>query len=344
MTEEKSYQEIRKDLIQKYKTNIMPKLAEWEKKRQKYNNPFKNFKKILKILGISILIGYLGIPAIFILVLILCSTIPALHELDIFAYVYMIFSIFSDMTVILFIILLFYVIIKLFKYSTNYYEFQKVQKDIKSFVMPIFCSCFPDLKWVPEKEHLTELYRNANVLPKFDFLEYDDCFVGSYKGVNFVIEEVNAIVKGNKNYSVFNGVVIRFKDFNKKFKGCTVIQPDIYFFSPSKNLHKTEMEDIVFESEYNVYTNNDVEARYLITPSFMDRIKSIKSVFKSDSAFVSFICGNFFLGLKSYENLFDYASMEKSLSDPKPFVKMSEEIISILKLIDHFKLDQNIGL
>ena len=349
MTEEKAYQEIRNNLIQKYKTNIMPKIAELEKKRQsivKPLDPFKNFKKILIILGIPFLIGYIGIPVIIIFVLILCCIIPSLPYIDIFAYSDMIFTIFFVVTVIPLIIFCLYVLIGLFIYSRNCYKFQTVQKNIKSIVMPIFCSCFPDLKWVPEKEHLTEMYKIANILPKFDFLEYDDCFIGSYKGVNFVIEEVNASVKRTDGspYSVFRGAVIRFKDFNKKFKGHTIIKPDIYIFSPSKKLHKAEMEDIVFEKDYNVFTNDDVEARYLITTSFIDRIKSIKSVFNANKVFVSFICGNFFLGLKTYENLFDYGQIFNSLNDSKPFIKMSEEIISILKLIDHFKLDQKIGM
>ena len=83
MEEEKSYQEIRRDLVEKYKTEVVPKLAEWEKERQKYTNPFKDFKKILIKLGIFILIGYLIIPAI---VIILCLYINFKMRLVLFSF------------------------------------------------------------------------------------------------------------------------------------------------------------------------------------------------------------------------------------------------------------------
>ena len=342
MEEEKSYQEIRKELIQKYKTEIIPKLTVFEKDRKAKSNSSKEFgKKLLKLL-VTIIIGYYIIVILLSIVLFIIALLNQMNFIqNILGFVFVMFSLPINILPVVAIICLF---VWLFQYGIKAGSFQNKIKDI---VMPVFCSCFPDLKWVPNREHLTDIYKSVNILPRFDFLKYDDCFEGSYKGVNFVIEEVDAKVKSkNGSSSVFRGLIIRFTNFNKKFKGHTVIQPTFFSLASerAKNLHKTEMDDITFEKAYNVYTSDDVEARYLITPSFMDRINNIKNVFKSDCVFVSFICGQFFLGLKSYENFFDYGQFYNSLDDPKPFIKMSEEVISILKLIDHFKLDQNIGM
>ena len=343
MEEEKSYQEIRRDLVQKYKTEVVPKLAELEKNRSSSCNSAKiSGIKILKWTGI-IVGGYYTIIILLSIVLSLGALLLGYKEAIQYVLAFAIFAVVAPFDLLPFIIII-GLFIWLFKYGTNANKFQK---EVKSIVMPIFCSCFPDLRWVPEKEHLTEIYKNLNILPNFDFLEYDDCFVGSYKGINFVIEEVDARVKGkNGSSSVFRGIVIRFKNFNKKFKGHTVIQPAFFSIisSRNKNLHKTEMEDVVFEKKYNVYTNDDVEARYLITPTFMEKINKIKTVFKSEFVYCAFSCGQFFLSIHCSENLFDYGQIFNSLNDPKPFIKMSEEIISILKLIDYFKLDQDIGM
>ena len=202
--------------------------------------------------------------------------------------------------------------------------------------MPLVCSCFSDLKWVPNREHSTKLYISSGLIGFEDpkGMKYDDCFEGTYKDIDFIIEET----------PYFPGVLIQVRKINKKFKGHTIIFPNYMGEYPPKDLHYTEFEDVVFEKNYNVFTNDDVEARYLITPTLMERLDNIKVSFDAQFIYSTFYKGMFIMGIRTYDNLFDYASMDKSLIDLKPFIKMSEEIISILKLIDHFKLDQKIGM
>ena len=324
--EEKSYQEIRKDLLEKYKNDVLPKLAEYEKKRQKLIKSIEKTKIILIILGLLVFIGFFILPVVGGIFFgpdftALCCTV----------------------TKISFFILLIYFIINSFIYTAAYYSFQN---NVKSFTMPLVCSCFPNLRWVPDKYYSSEYYKKTKIIPYFSSLFFDDCFEGEYKGVKFAIEELCAMVEESKNSRiVFSGIIIRFK-INKKFKGHTIIRPDKSACSSlSKQLHHTEMEDVVFEKKYDVYTNDDVEARYLITPTLMERLNNIKLKFNADKIYVSFYCGEFLLGLDvRAKNFFDYGSLSDSMTDPNPFIKMTEEIILLLKLIDYFKLDQNIGM
>ena len=336
MQEEKSYQEIRKDLVQKYKTEIVPKLVMWEKKR---GSSLGSTIKILKWAGI-IIGGYYAVVVFLAIISSLVVLISGQTEAFQVILALTLFAVFAPLELLPFALIVFF--IWLFMYATKANNFQK---EVKSYVMPLFCSCFPDLKWVPEKNHLTDFYKSSKIIPSFDTINYDDCFVGSYKGINYIIEEVDASRNGNKcSYPVFHGIIIRF-NISKRFKKHTVIYPDILGnSSPSNDLHRTELEDVVFEKKYNVFTNDDVEARYIITPSLMEKLNNVKTSFQASDIYASFYAGVFFLGISTWENLFDYGSIVNSLTDPKPFIKMSEEIISILKLIDHFKLDQNIGM
>ena len=47
---------------------------------------------------------------------------------------------------------------------------------------------------------------------------------------------------------------------------------------------------------------------------------------------------------KSIISFLSICSLFKKIDDPKQFFTMFEEILSIIKLIDHFKLNQKIGL
>ena len=40
-----------------------------------------------------------------------------------------------------------------------------------------------------------------------------------------------------------------------------------------EKLQDVKLEDISFDKRFNVYTKDQVEARYLTTPTFMERLK-----------------------------------------------------------------------
>ena len=362
MEEEKSYQEIRKDLIQKYKTEILPKVRQYESMREEKQTSIKKIKpkNLGQRFGFIAMIATFLAAFIFIALFIIATFIPREEQQNymnnIFAPVFISFWVIGIVLMILFHIFYYADLFRNIPYLKSKKDYKKTskyfQKSVKNAIMPIVCSCFPDLKWISDRKHETEIYINLGLLPKqypsaipsyYSYINYDDCFEGKYKGIDYVIEEVEAgTYNKGVNYPSFDGIIIQFK-INKKFKGHTVIVPDNSFFIPNK-LHRTQLEDVVFEKNYNVYTNDDVEARYLINPSFMTRINEINSKFSTKEISAVFYSGVLFLALNIGEDLFNYGSIINSLNDPKPFIKMSEEIISILKLIDHFKLDQNIGM
>ena len=42
-----------------------------------------------------------------------------------------------------------------------------------------------------------------------------------------------------------------------------------------EKLQDVKLEDISFDKRFNVYTKDQVEARYLTTPTFMERLKNL---------------------------------------------------------------------
>lgn len=132
---------------------------------------------------------------------------------------------------------------------------------------------------------------------------------------------------------------------NKNFKGNTVIYSDsLLHKSPSPNLHRTVLEDIKFESKFDVFTDDDVEARYIITPSLMERLNKMKVAFDSLKISASFYKSKFLIGLFTPKDIFSIGTLNKNVCDKAQYMVMFEEILSIMKLIDHFKLNQKTGL
>jgi hypothetical protein len=123
--------------------------------------------------------------------------------------------------------------------------------------------------------------------------------------------------KGNKSKTVttiFKGLFF-VGDFNKKFIGETVVLPDTaesLFGSLGTMLQKwnvqrdqlVKLEDVEFEKAFAVYGTDQVEARYILSTSLMQRILQFKQKTKANIS-MSFISNEVFIGVPLNENLFE---------------------------------------
>ena len=225
----------------------------------------------------------------------------------------------------------------------KYYEYK-----LKSYIMPLICQCFEKLEWISGKKYTnpdSNEYTDSNLIKGYTSYSYDDVFKGAHNGVNYTIEEICfRRNQGKSTVVVFGGAVIKF-DMNKRFKGNTVIKPDSHLhIPPSPNLRHTTLEDVVFEKKFDVYTDDEVEARYLITTAFMERLLNVKTAFQANGISCAFYKDKMYLALSTPKDLFTLFSLNKPVNNIEQFNIMYEEILSIIKLVDHFKLEQKIGL
>ena len=180
-------------------------------------------------------------------------------------------------------------------------------------------------------------------------IDFQNEVEGKYDNTDFSIEEIRITISENTYLYRYVGVIISCS-MNKKSKSHTIIHPLIMTNkSPVENLHYTKLEDVIFENNYNVYTDDDVEARYLITPSFMEKLNNVKSKFLAEKMYTAFYEGSFYLMLlmpaEIKIDLFEPANIYIPLDNNKEnFKMMLYQIIAIYKLIDYFKLNQNIGM
>ena len=330
MSEENTYSKIKQDFYYRYSKYAVPALEGYENDRKKC------LKSIVKMVLIFV---FVTISPIIILTLFI-------HTFD------------------MFVVLLFFLFgVSFISFITVTATKKVFEHGLKCKIMSNICKCFPNLNY--KERNLFSIclntyskyanlpinitnntcpdnYKVSNLIPYYSKLFYDDCFTGIHNNVEFNIEEIEA--KNDNKSFVFKGVIVTL-DMNKNFKGNTIIRSDSMFHtSPSENLHHTVLEDIEFEKKFDVYTDDDVEARYLITPSLMERLKSMQVAFKADKISASFYQDKFYIALHTNKDLFALGSLTKHVCDKEQFFTMFEEILSIIKLIDHFKLNERTGL
>ena len=120
-----------------------------------------------------------------------------------------------------------------------------------------------------------------------------------------------------------------------------------------RKLEKVTLEDVEFNNFFDVFSDSQVESRYLLTTSFMERIKTIQAVFlalgvncvfKDDYIYI-FLNHCINMGsVTSGRGLFEVGGMDYTLLDKNIYKMVFNQLVSIFQLIQHFKLDQKIGL
>lgn len=107
-------------------------------------------------------------------------------------------------------------------------------------------------------------------------------------------------------------------------------------------LDEVKLEDPVFNKRFNVYSSDQVEARYLVTPAFMKRFYDLKVAFKSKNIKCSFYGDKLMIAINTDKNLFEIGNLFKTLNDPSSINDFFRELNSIYSMVEYFKLDEKI--
>ena len=163
-------------------------------------------------------------------------------------------------------------------------------------------------------------------------------------GIKFIIQLL--INKLMSWAGKFRGIIVEFA-MNKNFEGQTIIldnSQDGRNVSVNKKKYSVvQLEDIEFMKNYTVYSTNQIEARYLITTAFIDRLKNIKTKFKTKYIRVAFKDDKIVIALHTDRDMFKMANMTSD-TGKQTFIALFEEIVSVLDFINQLKLNKKLGL
>ena len=217
---------------------------------------------------------------------------------------------------------------------------KKFEVSIKLKIMHVVSSCFGNMVWsLSYPSRKAEKFVEAGLFPSFSKMYVDERFSGTYKGVPIDIVEAS-YSSSDKYIPVFDGLCIKL-DMNKNFKGHTILMEDtILHTSPRSHLRHTELEDVNFEKRYDVFTDDEIEARYILTPTFMEKLTGIKMAFYCKSIRCAFYQGEILIAMKPTTDLFSIGSLFRPVADTRQFQNLCNQFCSVLSLIDYLKLNE----
>ena len=112
----------------------------------------------------------------------------------------------------------------------------------------------------------------------------------------------------------------------------------------SEKYQKIKLEDIGFDKRFAVQSKDQIEARYLVTPAFMERMKDLQTAFGTKDIKCSFFGNRVMFAISSNRDLFEIGDLFTPLTDSKHLHQFIDELDSIYELIDYFKLNEKTGL
>jgi len=209
---------------------------------------------------------------------------------------------------------------------------------IKSDVINTFVAPFGDFKWDMAEEFIKkDELKKSKILPSFSQYEIDDEFNGcfhEYPNTQFIIQEM--ILKngtGLYSWAVFKGVVFKFH-IPKHFEGHTIISEEKLMLG--KEYKPVKLEDPEWGKQYNVYSDSQIESRYILTPMLMERIKTLKKIYGAKKISISFRYGTVLVALDIGHDIFETCSLTNKIENKPSWKLMFFQIYYALELYEQF--------
>lgn len=232
-------------------------------------------------------------------------------------------------------------------YAGGEHGVTKFAKEAKSLiVLPIAEQLGLNFTAEPGPVDSITRHKELGVVPGWDRANYEDYITGMRREVNFELFEAHLEERRTTTDSkgrtrttwvtVFKGQCLRL-DFHKTFYGRTLITRDAGFFNRfgggGKGMQRASLEDPTFEKIFEVYTTDQVESRYLLTPDVMQKMIDIENAFKGGKLKACFDGGECLITVQG-GNLFEPGSMFKPLDSADRVRDLLKDFEAVFNIID----------
>jgi hypothetical protein len=219
----------------------------------------------------------------------------------------------------------------------------------------------PDFQYEPRGSVSRARFLESRIFDRrIDRYRGEDYISGTAGKTHFECSEVHAEYKttttdskGRRQthwHTIFKGLYF-IADFNKHFQGITLVLPDyaestlgwigqkLQEWNFSRPGELVKLEDAEFEKLFVVYSTDQIESRYILSPSLMQRLVTFRRKFRH-VVYLSFIGGSVHIAVNPGKNLFE-PSIFKAVSYAT-CRELFEDMVLVLGIVDELNLNTRI--
>lgn len=254
-----------------------------------------------------------------------------------------------------------------FGWGLSFYGIQSYHREValralKGEIKKRALQCLdPSFQYSQEAVFPEEEFIQCGLFRPYDTATAEDRFAGKIGNTDFSLVEVRAYkiqkTRNSKGHTsttyipIFLGILLK-AEFNKNFSGHTIVQSDYAekrfgflgrslqrFQAKNSDFQLVELENPQFESSFKVRSTDPVQARYILTPSFMERLVKLKDSFNADIQ-LSFYDNAVLIAIPRSLGFFEFHSGIDHLSSSVD--GMLKELIEVLRIVDELDLNTRI--
>ena len=227
-----------------------------------------------------------------------------------------------------------------------------------TIIQPLIKEIDNTLSYMPDMHIAQENFTRSRIFTtRPDKLNGNDYIRGTIDGITIELSDIHAQKKhkdskGRTSWStIFQGLFI-VCEFNKHFKSNTVILPDsaqntfgslIGNWLQANNINRNElvkMDNPEFEREFVVYSDDQIEARYILTHTLMEKLLHFKKK-SQHPLYVSFLGGKIYMAIEYNKDLFE-PSVFHSLLKYKIAMQYIQTLHLALGIVQELNLNQKL--
>lgn len=187
-----------------------------------------------------------------------------------------------------------------------------------------------------------------DLLPSYTGSSLRDDIEGEVSGVPLRMCDAKLTVrkgsgKSSRTVTVFRGPLVVSR-FPKPCTGRTIVVPDgggigNFFGGLSQSAgERVRLESPDFERAFEAYSSDQVEARYLLTPTMMERLLAFRDRYGARIR-LAFTGGDLLLALDDRRDWFPDPGFFQRLTDPALVQEQAEEVARVAGIVEALKLD-----
>ncbi|MEM7327785.1 MAG: DUF3137 domain-containing protein [Pseudomonadota bacterium] len=183
--------------------------------------------------------------------------------------------------------------------------------------------------------------KEARLLPGYDNRKFEDLIEGDRAKTHFSLVECKLTEeqgsgKNRRTVTTFQGLLFHIQ-YPERFLGRTMIARQGWWkgLFGDKTLQKVDLVAKELEDNFTIYSNDQVEARALLTPDRMERLIALERHFKGGKLRGIFEGDHLTLALEA-DDQFEAGSVWKPLVDPERYISALTEIGLVCDVIDGF--------
>ena len=191
--------------------------------------------------------------------------------------------------------------------------------------------------------------KKSKIIPRFKEVRCSDVFRGSYKNVGIEFAELHLYneIERDKRRDIqitrFKGLYVLLDIGHINFNGHTILNNDKdAIFGIIKlgtgGLKKAGMVDPEFEKIFDVYTDDQVEARYLLDPVMIEKITRLYNQSHGTGLRAALYESKMLVLISTEEDHFEAEDLEIPIFDGESFLRIKHDIENITSIIDKLHL------